>query len=44
MIDGINLQFSLYLILIILFITSKNPNFIYFLILISLLFFSFLNS
>jgi UDP-GlcNAc:undecaprenyl-phosphate GlcNAc-1-phosphate transferase len=44
MIDGINLQFSLYLILIILFITSKNPNFIYFLILIPLLFFSFLNS
>jgi len=43
MLDGINLQFSIYCIIIIFFIASKNFNIIYFLFLIPLIFFSFLN-
>lgn len=43
MLDGINLQFSIYCMLIILYLTFKNPNNIYILILIPLVFFSFLN-
>lgn len=44
MIDGINLQFSFYFILVILFITLKKPNVIYPLFLIPMIFFSILNS
>ncbi len=43
MIDGINLQFTSYSILIILFIASKNPDIIYILFLIPLVFFFYLN-
>jgi len=43
MLDGINLQFSIYSIIIIFFMASKNFNIIYFLFLIPLIFFSFLN-
>ena len=43
MLDGINLQFTIYCIIIILFIASKNPNIIFMLILIPLIFFSYLN-
>jgi len=43
MLDGINLQFSIYCIIMIFFIASKNFNIIYLLFLIPLIFFSFLN-